>query len=222
MKTKNHPNETLIYSKEVPAIALRRISEDKIYSVDKGIRSVEFTKEINAEDKWHIGSCTKSMTSYLIAILIQEGKLSWATPIKDIFRDERFDGKNGDVTVLDLLTHRSGLVEPTEFQSFWESSFNSKEEPRVQRAAFLKLLFQKKSMFFHDEQSSYSNSGYVVLGSIIEKISNQSWENYLDDKIFKSLNMDSCGFGAAQSKLSKVPEQTVGHVVADGILIHQK
>ncbi len=116
------------------------------------------------------------MTSYLIGILLQDGKLSLETKVKSIFPDITFEGQNANITILDLLTHRSGFVEPTEFNSFWKDSFTSSLATRKQRTRFIEILFKSKAQFASGEKNEYSNSGYIVLGAIIEKIYDQSWE----------------------------------------------
>lgn len=68
---KNVENSMASFSKEVPGITIRLIDQDQtIKKSDMGVRSLGQSSAITSDDKWHIGSCTKTMTSYLIAQLV--------------------------------------------------------------------------------------------------------------------------------------------------------
>lgn len=208
-----------MYSEHVPAIALRKIVSGKlVVNKNEGLRSVDSEFTITANDKWHIGSCTKSMTSFLIAMLIQENKLQLDTSIQEIFPNLKFKFTE-PVTIRNLLTHRSGLKEVIDFQPFWGNSFTSKESLNQQRLNFIKLLFQEDLSFKPDEKYEYLNAGYVVLGAIIEKITAQPWEKIIKKKIFSTLKMKSCSFGPAASKNINPPDQPLGHTMIDNKLM---
>ena len=208
------PNmKTGMYSEHVPAIALRKIVlGDLVLTKNEGLRSVDMDAVVTANDKWHIGSCTKNMTSYLIAMLIQENKLQLDTSIQKIFPEMKFKFHQ-PVTIRQLLTHRSGLKEVTDIQPFWTNSFTSKEKSSQQRLNFIKLLFNNDLNFNPDEKYEYSNAGYIVLGAVIEKITAKSWEDVIQKKIFATLNMKSCGFSTAASADISPPDQPLGHIV---------
>jgi CubicO group peptidase (beta-lactamase class C family) len=74
-----------------------------------GLRRVDADVRVTTADIWHIGSCTKSMTAALIGVLVDEGKLRWNTPVADIFPDVPCHASWRKITVLDLVTQRSGL-----------------------------------------------------------------------------------------------------------------
>ncbi len=206
------PNtKTGMFSEHIPAIALRKIVSGQLVTTkDEGLRSLDLDTLVTATDKWHLGSCTKSMTSFLIAMLIQENKLQLDTSIQEIFSDMKFKS-NQPVTIRQLLTHRSGLKEVTDIQPFWINSFTSKEKPSEQRLNFIKLLFKNDLNFNPEEKYQYLNAGYVVLGAVIEKITAKSWEEVMQKKIFATLNMKSCGFGPAANKDINPPDQPLGH-----------
>ena len=207
-----------MYSENVPAIALRKIvSGQLVINKNEGLRSVESEIVVTDSDKWHIGSCTKSMTSFLIAMLVQEKKLQLDTSVQEIFPDLKYKFKQ-TITIRHLLTHRSGLKDVTDLKPFWTNAYTSNEKLSQQRLNFIKLLFQEDLQFNPDEKYAYLNAGYVVLGAVIEKITGQSWEEVIQKKIFNALKMNSCGFGAAASKDINPPDQPLGHVVVEAKL----
>lgn len=216
VSTDRQPNtKTGIFSEHVPAIALRKmVSGQLVTTKNEGLRSIDSEIVVTANDKWHIGSCTKSMTSYLIAILIQENKLKLDTTLQDIFPEVKFKF-NQSVTIRDLLTHRSGLKDVNDIQPFWTNSFSSKDDTTTQRQQFVKLLLEKELNFNPDEKYEYLNAGYVVLGAVIEKITAKSWEEVIQKKIFTVLNMKSCGFGPTAGKDMTPPDQPLGHKIIE-------
>ncbi len=172
------------------------------------------------DDRFHLGSCTKAMTAVLIAMLIEEGKLDWSSPLSDVFPALVGD-MNGDlkrVTVDNLLAHRSGLSpklhpRPRSLAALIEAR-RSPAASRRERAAYVAQVLKEKPETEPGKAYAYCNAGYIILGAIIEAITDAPWEEIVRRRIFEPLGMATAGFGAMGSP-GKV-DQPWQHRLRDG------
>ena len=82
----------LLKDSDVPSMAVAVVQDGEVIATGaSGIRKVGRKTEVTVEDKYHLGSCTKSMTATLGAILIEEGKLKWDTTVADVFKKVKID-----------------------------------------------------------------------------------------------------------------------------------
>ncbi len=158
-----------------------------------GVRKAGTEVTVTANDKWHLGSDTKVMTTCLLATLIEAKKLKWETTMAEVFPEQAkaMSPELQKVSLLHLLSHRAGLPPNLMWRSFAKPGKSLKE----QRAA---VIEQVATIKLHSEPGTkyeYSNLGYVVAGAIAEKISGQSWEELMQKVIFEPLGMKSAGFG---------------------------
>ncbi|MDF3057590.1 MAG: ampC 2 [Rariglobus sp.] len=101
--------ETILTGSPVPSLAAAAVVDGKIVSVGAwGIRKTGDPTPVSLEDRYHIGSCTKSMTATLGALLIREGKLTWETTVADVFTDLAIHKDYQKVTFRQLVTHTGG------------------------------------------------------------------------------------------------------------------
>jgi CubicO group peptidase (beta-lactamase class C family) len=130
--------------------------------------------------KFNLGSINKSFTSVAIAQLAQKGKLQYADTIGRHLPDYPNKAVAEQVTIHQLLTHSSGLGD----------YLNSGTLAQARTLQDLLPLFVNQPLLFAPgEKVQYSNSGYVVLGLIIEKVSGQSYYDYVRENIFKPAGM---------------------------------
>lgn len=157
-----------------------------------GVRKLGEPEKAQPNDIVHLGSCTKAMTAAVIGQLCTEGKLRLTSSLKEIFSDrEELVGSNwGDVTVQELLQHRSGAVSNLDYPACDRAFPDSVIDAR-------RLLLQKlvKKRRAKDPSFVYSNVGYIVLGHIIEEIEKKPWEEIITERLFKPLKMESAAFG---------------------------
>lgn len=205
---------------QVPGFALRKIENGKIVTDSYcGVRAVGYSSLISASDRWHIGSCTKSMTSFLIGMLIDEKKLSFTDRLSKALQRSVVDGI-GEITIIDLLTHRSGLRDLNELENrSWESFATSKEPTSKVRESLVNAILLQSTKFPRDSKFEYCNSNYVLLGEIIEKGYGAPWEQVISEKIFLRLAMKECGFGPAATKDLTPPDQPWGHKLVDNTIV---
>lgn len=204
--------ETLREKHKLPALAAAAVREGAIVeSAAVGVRKQGASDAVTIDDKWHIGSCTKSMTATLAAMLVEEGKLQWSTTVAEVFpAPEKMRDAWRGVTIEQLLTHRSGAPGDAP-DDLWAAAWEAKGAPREQRLAFVRGLLGREPTAPPHSKFIYSNQGYAIAGAMLEKITGEAWEELLRERLFTPLKMDSAGFGAPGNAAAKSPDQPWGH-----------
>jgi CubicO group peptidase (beta-lactamase class C family) len=200
---------------KLPACASAVIEAGRIVAIGAaGVRRLGSDVRVTTSDVWHIGSCTKSMTALLAGILVDAGKLRWDTSIPDALPAMPCDPGWRNVTIEHLVTHRSGIAPMSPGE--WRTLDAGNGSPREQRATFARGLLSKPPAN-PPGKFVYSNSAYGLLGAIIERAANDSYENLLRLKIFVPLGLATAGFGAPATP-GKI-DQPWGHYRRDGRLV---
>jgi len=138
------------------------------------------------ETKYNIGSAGKTFTAIAIMQLVEQGKLKVEDPVISILPEFPFGDK---ILIKHLLTHTSGT-----YNYFAHPDFRTKMFTIRSVSDALPLIYDQKLRFdTPGEQFSYSNSGIVILGAVIEKLSGQKYADYLEDYILSPLKMDDTG-----------------------------
>jgi CubicO group peptidase (beta-lactamase class C family) len=157
-----------------------------------GARDLRTFAPIDAETNFRLASCTKQFTAMATMLLVHDGKLQYEDKLTNVFPD--FPGYGKNITIRNLLNHTSGLPDYEDLMIAVETPRNSwmwTEDRQIQDAEVLMLLKQKRTdRFPPGTQWSYSNSGYVVLGLVVAKISGKSFGEFLRERIFAPLKMD--------------------------------
>jgi len=204
---------------DLPALATVVVKAGQICDrAAVGVRKWGDATPVTTNDVFHIGSCTKSMTATLTAMLIEEGKLSWDTTIAGVFPElkGKMDKQYETVTVEQLLTHRGGV--PTAPPSAaWKRAWEEKNTPTEQRRKFIEAVLSQPPEAAPGTKMIYSNQGYAIIGAMLEKITGTNYERLITDRLFKPLHMDSAGFGPPGT-LGEV-DQPWGHIRQLGITV---
>jgi CubicO group peptidase (beta-lactamase class C family) len=158
-----------------------------IFSKSYGMANLEFDIPNTPQTKFRLGSITKQFTSAAILLLQERGKLSVQDPVCKYV--ENCPKTWEPVTIHHLLTHTSGIPSYTNAKEYRAMS----TQP-VTPAAFVDSFKSKPLDFAVGEKYQYNNSGYYMLGYLIEKISGQSYEAFLQDNIFTPLKMANTGY----------------------------
>jgi CubicO group peptidase (beta-lactamase class C family) len=146
-----------------------------------GVRKDGDPTPATLDDAWHLGSDTKAMTATLVAMFVDEKKLKWSSTVAEVLSDWKDLAPDfRTVTLEQLLTHRSGL--PPNF-----TNWPSLDRQTVVHEA-LKVAPGPRAYL-------YSNLGYMVAGVMLEKVSGQTWEALMQQRLFGPLGMKRCGFG---------------------------
>jgi CubicO group peptidase (beta-lactamase class C family) len=175
----------------LPALAGAIFSTDGVVEIAAvGLRKAGSTVSATTDDLWHLGSDTKMMTGALAGTFVTEKKLAWTDKIISFFPEmaDRIPPATRDVTVGQVLNHQAGLVENLD----WNALSKAGSLPEQRRAAAEMALTQPA---YPPGAFHYANTDYVVIGAILEKLSGQSWEDLMRQRIFQPLGMKSAGFG---------------------------
>ena len=159
----------------------------------------------NAQSIFQLGSITKQFTSTIILKLQEEKKLSVKDKLSKYFPQYP---KGDSITIEQLLTHTSGIYNYTN-----DGNFMANEITKPASRDKITALFENKPLDFSPGTSwSYSNSGYSLLGYIIEMVTKKKYEQMVRDYIFKPLQMTHSGFDFTHLN---VPEKTTGYFKLD-------
>jgi len=185
----------------LPGLAAAIIIDGRLHSAAAvGVRETGTENWLTVNDKFLIGSCAKAFTATTAAILVEEGRLNWETTLRDVFPDLDMLPEYENITVEQLLSHRAGLPKNLkEGKASWliDYEFDKKRgsSPEILRLQYLEKTLQSKLISPPGLKIHYSNSGYLIVGSILEKISGQSYESLRAEKIFQPLDIKTAGYG---------------------------
>lgn len=185
-----------------------------IFEYVNGVRAQGHSLAVTSEDKWHIGSCTKPMTAFLIGRLVDAKLIDWKTTLGEIAPNSfKIDSIVKTITVEQLLSHSSGLADVTEPEGgeLWPTLYTDQQSPQVSRSKLVQGIVKMPVRFQPGTKFEYSNSGYILLGWIIEEKKAASWEDVMKKDMFQNLGMTSCGFGPAGAENTKSPLQPWSH-----------
>ncbi|MFY7734887.1 MAG: serine hydrolase [Bacteroidia bacterium] len=200
--------ENLLKAYNAVGLSIAVVENSKtIYSKGFGFRDLENKLPVTANTIFPIGSITKSFTASLLGILENQHKLSLKDKPSLYLPKLQFynDKMDNLIAIEDLLSHKSGIGIVDGTYIFFPAD---KRENLIPRLKYLKPNGAIKDSWI------YSNMGYVMAGIIIEKVTNESWEKNIQDKIFKPLNMNSSS--TSISEMTKTKEYSLGYGMSKG------
>jgi CubicO group peptidase (beta-lactamase class C family) len=182
-----------------------------IYQQDLGYADFNSNRLLNDSSVFELASLSKQFTAMGIMILKEKNLLSYDDNIKKFFPDFPYD----NITIRNLLTHTSGLPGYEEqFEKKWDRkkiAFNKD---------IIEMLKQQKDTLFFKPGSSwkYSNTGYALLASIIEKVSGKSYNDFMSKNIFQPLGMAHTFIYNTRRSIKKIPANyALGFVYSDSL-----
>jgi CubicO group peptidase (beta-lactamase class C family) len=159
-----------------------------IYRKGFGLADLELNVPMRPEMVFRIGSITKQFTAIAILQLMEQGKLSLQDEITSYIPDYPMHGHS--ITIEHLLTHTSGIKSYTNVPMFREMiRTDMKPEEIIEKNKALPMEFAPGTKW------NYNNSGYIMLGYIIEKVSGKTYAEYLQENFFTPLGMTSSYYG---------------------------
>lgn len=177
----------------VPAMAAALVTDQGLQKVAAvGTRKWGTDIPVTLNDMWHLGSDTKIMTSTLVAILVEQEKLKWTTTVSEVFPElaDSFHPDFRNVNLLQLLSHMAGLPANLDF-----GSISGLGSVRDQRIEVVRRGLREKPLSTPGTKYLYSNVGYIIVGAMIERVTNMAWETAITQQVFTPLKMTSAGFG---------------------------
>jgi D-alanyl-D-alanine carboxypeptidase len=184
----------------IPGVALNVIRDGKsIKAAGYGLANVELNVAVTPETVFEIGSVTKQFTAAGILMLAQEGKLSVEDRISKYLKDTPPEW--GEITIRHLLTHTSGIKSYTELDGFEVSR-------HLTQGQFIAAIGKQPMDFKPGHSWKYCNTGFNLLGYIIENVSGKNYWEFMSERIFRPLDMR-----ATTSRLQKqiVPNRASGY-----------
>ncbi|HLZ51082.1 MAG TPA: serine hydrolase domain-containing protein [Candidatus Acidoferrum sp.] len=156
-----------------------------------GVRDLRTQAKIDKHTNFRLASFTKQFTAMAVMLLVRDGKLRYDQTLTELFPD--FPAYGEHITVRNLLNHTGGLPDYEDLMAVEEKAKGTiwSPEHQIQDDEVLALLKKETTgKFAAGTNWSYSNSGYVVLGLIVAKISGQPYGDFLNTRIFVPLHMD--------------------------------
>ena len=179
-----------------------------------GVSDVAACTPLNADSNYQIGSNTKMMTGAIIYQLQEQRKLSTSDLIRKYLPDESSKLVNGnEITIEMLLTHTSGLTDYFDVESGDETIADGVANRSILTRGYrpqdlIKLVADSGRSDFKPGETGkwkYSNTGYILLGMIIEKVTKRSYEENLKSRIFKPLGLKKTYFQTGQPAVGALP-----------------
>ncbi len=168
-----------------PGMTVAIVEDGKVaFTKGYGVRSIDKADPVDEHTVFPIGSETKAFTSAALAILVDEGKLKWSDRVVDKLPGfQMYDPYATEhMTILDLLTHRSGL-------GLGEGDLMIVPSTTRSRADVVRALRYLKPVTGFRETFAYDNILYIVAGQLVEAVSGQSWEDFVRTHIFAPVGM---------------------------------
>jgi CubicO group peptidase (beta-lactamase class C family) len=195
---------------QVPGLSLAVVKDGKVVAArGYGVRKLGDPAPVDARTLFGIASNTKVFTATALGILVDEGKVRWDAPVIDYVPWFQMSDPfvTREMTVRDLLVHRSGLGLGAGDLLWWPASTYTRREI-AQRLRYLPLASSFRSAY------AYDNVLYLVAGEVIEAVSGQSWEDFVQSRILAKVGMTSSN--VRHSDATKGGNVAVPHAPVDG------
>ncbi|MCB9008482.1 MAG: beta-lactamase family protein [Ardenticatenaceae bacterium] len=190
------------YSPNEPGAAVIVVKNGEIiYRQGQGMANVELGVPIDPDMVFRLASITKQFTAVAILILAEQAKLAVDDPITKYLPD--YPTHDHLITIRHLLTHTSGIMNCTEMPEFLSLQRKDLSVPEL-----IDSFKHQPMQFAPGKRWSYSNSGYILLGAIIEKISGQTYEEFIRESIFTPLGMKDSSY---DTPLKIMPRRVAGY-----------
>lgn len=202
----------------LPGLAAAAVRGGKVVASGvAGFRRLSAADPIAPGDRFHIASCTKSMTATLAALFVQRGRLQWTTPLAEglpaLAATMRPEYRSA--TLEQLLAHEARIPAYTQFGPERAAQLRGLSgTPQEQRLAFLAEVLATEEPNAGTGEAGYSNAGYAAVGALVEHAAGSSWEELMRSELARPLGMTSLGFGYPAT--AAAPDQPRGHSVSEG------
>jgi CubicO group peptidase (beta-lactamase class C family) len=193
---------------KIPGLAIAIVQGDSVaFAKGFGVRDINTKESVNTETLFAIASNTKAFTVSALSLLVAQGKLKWDDKvIQYLPYFQMYDPYvTHEMTVRDLLCHRSGLATFSGDLLWYESNYSRKEV--IQRAKYLKPTYGFRTHF------GYSNIMFIAAGEVLEAITDTTWENYVKAKFFIPLGMKNTNTDIKD--LKKLKNVASPHLITD-------
>jgi CubicO group peptidase (beta-lactamase class C family) len=197
--------ERILKERKGAGFAVAVVNQNKIlYAKGFGYRDYEKKLPATPNTLFAIGSCSKAFTSLLVGLLQKDGKVEYDKPVREYLPELKFfnDEMNKNITVRDMMCHRTGL--PRHDYSWYLFNTDARDS-MLQRVQYHEPTAPNRQRW------QYNNFMFLAQGVIAEKLTGQSWEKNIREKIFTPLGMKNSNVTIAE--LKKSDEPALGYTV---------
>lgn len=202
---------------DLPALAAAVVLNGTIIAAGAvGTRRAGTDTPVRLQDRFHIGSNTKAMTSLIAAMDVEAGKLRWDTTVGEVFpeMDATMDAGLRGVTLAQFLSHSSGIPsDNATLTDLIERSFAQSGNLDELRYWLVKQWSTQPLQSRPGTRFAYANMNYVMAGAILERTDRTTWEELAATRVFDPFGLRTAGFGP-QASLGRV-DAPLGHLVGD-------
>lgn len=179
-----------VNDEKIPGLQLSlKLADSAVRQIQSGTLTFDRKTRIQATDIFRIGSITKVFTAFLILKAAEDGELALTDPVSKWYPEI---ANSDSLTLVELLNHTSGLREILEsFPVKMKSIFSHKNWKPTE---LIDVISNQKPYFAPKADFHYSNSNYIILGCILEKVSNKPFHKILDEKLLLPLNLNATLF----------------------------
>ncbi|MDO9075771.1 MAG: serine hydrolase [Rubrivivax sp.] len=187
----------------VPALAVALVKDGEVvYLKAFGFRDAAQSLPVNTETIFRAGSVTKAFGAATVALLVDEGRMSWDAPVTTYIPELRFAG--GDaysaITLRDMLSHRTGLPR---HELLWYNNQSLTRQALVARMPHLEMSAPLRTRY------QYNNLMVVLAGLAVERVTGQTWEAFTRSRLLAPLGMTRVNLSAPE--MAPDPNHAVGH-----------
>ena len=189
---------------DVPGMAIGVVKDGQtVYAKGHGVRELGRPGAIDVDTLFKIASNSKAFTSASLAILVDEGRISWDGAVSDYIPEFRVSDPwvTAELSVTDLLAHRSGLVPHAGDLMLWPDPNEFTRRDVISGLRYFPLVSDFRDSY------NYDNVLYIVAGEIVPRVTGHGWEAFVDERIMQPLGMDRCFAGA-------IPEHQMNNLAA--------
>ncbi|MBT8449098.1 MAG: beta-lactamase family protein, partial [Gammaproteobacteria bacterium] len=195
----------------VPGVAVGVVKDGAIIHMKGyGIADIESGENVDEFTIFKIASNTKAFTATALATLVEQGKMEWTDKVNQHLPDFKMYDQyaSQEFNIIDLLTHRSGLGLGSGDLMLWPEPTKFTREQLVKNLRYLKPAYGFREKYAHD------NTLYIVAGEVAASIAGTTWEEYIEQSIFKPLGMENCYAGGVDT--NKVKNVVATHLYMNG------
>lgn len=198
-------------SVSTPGAAVMVVKDDRVvFERGYGVTDLRTLHKIDEHTNFRLASLTKQFTAMAIMLLVRDGKLRYDESLTEIFPE--FPAYGRSVLVRQLLNHTSGLVDYEDVMAKEYGNTPEDQIPQIHDAGVLVRMEKVNTTKFPPGSKwEYSNSGYCVLAMVVEKITGRPFGDFLQERIFKPLQMNQTL--AYEKGKNEVPNRAYGHTV---------
>lgn len=198
---------------DLPALAAAVVIDGKVVaSAAVGTRVAGQDRPVTPQDRFHLGSNTKSMTATLAGMMVEEGALSWSSRLGEVLGPAHpgMSASLAAVTLEQLLSHSSGIpADNDELLALYFDDHAFDDNPHALRAWLLDRWKHHEITLPQGSAFQYSNLGYILAGMMIETAAGRPWEHLMHERIFQPFGMTTAGLGAQAT--NGLIDAAVGH-----------